>query len=49
MLPFALVPADRADQVRAAVTRRFTMHQWPAPYYLDAVPSPGACRLSPSG
>ncbi|MFY9929988.1 MAG: hypothetical protein WAK82_18480, partial [Streptosporangiaceae bacterium] len=22
-----LVPADRADQVRSAVTRRFTMHQ----------------------
>ena len=41
----ALVPADRARQVRAAVTERFTRHRWPAPHYLDAVPSDGARRI----
>jgi galactokinase len=41
----ALVPADRAAQVRAAVTRRFTQHDWPAPHYLEAVPSDGARRI----
>jgi galactokinase len=40
----ALVPAERAAQVRAAVTRRFTRHDWPAPHYLEAVPSDGARR-----
>jgi galactokinase len=41
----ALVPADRAVQVRTAVTERFTQHHWPAPHYLDAVPSDAARRL----
>jgi galactokinase len=41
----ALVPAGRAAQVRAAVTRRFTQHDWPAPHYLEAVPSDGARRI----
>ena len=41
----ALVPADRADQIRQAVTRRFTQNHWPAPHFLDAVPSDGARRI----
>lgn len=41
----ALVPADRAAQVRTAVTERFIQHHWPAPHYLDAVPSDAARRL----
>jgi galactokinase len=41
----ALVPADRARQVRTAVTERFTRHRWPAPHYLNAVPSDGARRI----
>ena len=40
----ALVPADRAEQVRGAVTERFTRHRWPAPCYLDGVPSDGGRR-----
>jgi galactokinase len=40
----ALVPAERAGPVRAAVTRRFTRYRWPAPHFLDAVPSGGARR-----
>ena len=41
----ALVPTDRARQIRSAVTKRFTRHHWPAPRYLDALPSDGARRL----
>ena len=41
----ALVPAGRAAQVRRAVTGRFARHHWPAPHFLDAVPSDGARRL----
>ena len=41
----ALVPAERAGPVRAAVTRRFTRHHWSAPHFLDAVPSDGARRV----
>jgi galactokinase len=41
----ALVPADRAEQVRGAVTERFTRHRWPAPCYLDGVPSDSGRRL----
>ena len=41
----ALVPAECAGPVRTAVTRRFTQHHWPAPHYLDAVPSDGARRI----
>ncbi len=44
----ALVPADRAGQVRRAVTGRFARHHWPAPHYLDAVPSDGARRIDPA-
>jgi galactokinase len=42
----ALVPDDLAGQVREAVTSRFAQHHWPAPHYLDAVPSDGARRIS---
>jgi galactokinase len=41
----ALAPAERAAQIRAAVTDRFTHHDWPIPHYLGAVPSSGARRL----
>jgi galactokinase len=41
----ALVPAERTAHIRAAVTDRFTHDNWPAPHYLDAVPSDGARRL----
>jgi galactokinase len=41
----ALVPADRAARVREAVTERFAARRWPAPDYLEAVPSGGACRI----
>ena len=41
----ALVPADRAGQVGQAVTERFARRRWPAPGYLAAVPSGGACRI----
>ncbi len=41
----ALVPAGRAAQVRRAVTGWFARHHWPAPHFLDAVPSDGARRL----
>ncbi len=44
----ALVPADRAGHVRRAVTGRFARHHWPAPHYLDAVPSDGARRIDPA-
>jgi galactokinase len=42
----ALVPAGRAGQVRGAVTERFARHDWPAPRYLDGVPSDGGRRLT---
>jgi galactokinase len=42
----ALVRADCAGPVRHAMTRRFARHEWPAPHYLDAVPSDGARRSS---
>jgi galactokinase len=45
----ALAPAERATQVRAAVTDRFTRHHWPAPGYRDAVPSGGARQVAPHG
>jgi len=41
----ALIPADRATQVRENVTDRFSSHHWPAPDFLDAVPSAAARRL----
>ncbi|MDR0345173.1 MAG: galactokinase [Nocardiopsaceae bacterium] len=41
----ALVPAGRAAQIRTAVTGRFARHRWPAPHYLDAVPSGSARRV----
>jgi galactokinase len=41
----ALIPAERAAQVRAAVAGRFARCQWPAPHYLDAVPSTAARRV----
>jgi galactokinase len=42
----ALVPADRADGVRAAVQSAFASSNWPAPAFYDAIPSPGATRVS---
>jgi galactokinase len=45
----ALAPAERATQVRAAVTDRFTRHHWPAPAYREAVPSGGARQVAPHG
>jgi galactokinase len=42
----ALVPADRAGQVRDAVTERFARCRWPAPRYLDGVPCDGGRRLT---
>jgi galactokinase len=41
----ALVPAGRRGQVRRAVTERFARCGWPAPHYLDAVPSGAARRI----
>jgi galactokinase len=41
----ALIPIDRATQVRENVTARFTRRHWPAPHFLDAVPSAAARRL----
>jgi galactokinase len=41
----ALVPADRAGQVRRAVTGRFARHHWSAPHFLNAAPSDGARRV----
>jgi galactokinase len=41
----ALVAADRAATVRAAVTETFTGRGWTAPEFLDAIPSPPARRL----
>jgi galactokinase len=41
----ALVPAGLAGQVREAVTARFSGRRWPAPRYLDAMPSDSARRL----
>jgi galactokinase len=45
----ALAPADLAPRVRAAVTDRFTHHDWPAPGYLDAVPSAAARQVASHG
>ena len=41
----ALVPARAAAQIRQNVTARFARHHWPAPRFLDAVPSGAARRL----
>jgi galactokinase len=41
----ALVPARAAAQIRQNVTARFARHHWPAPHFLDAVPSDAARRL----
>ena len=41
----ALVPASAAAQVRQNVTARFARHHWPAPHFLDAVPSDAARRV----
>jgi galactokinase len=42
----ALVAADRVEEVRGAVTERFGRRRWPAPCYLNGVPSDGGRRLS---
>jgi galactokinase len=41
----ALVPAGRAGQVRQSVTERFASRRWPAPRYLDGMPSGSARRV----
>jgi galactokinase len=41
----ALVPSDRTDRVRDAVTAAYTDRDWPEPHFLDATPSVGARRL----
>lgn len=41
----ALVPADRAGQIREAVNERFAQHHWPAPRYLDGAPAGAARRI----
>ena len=41
----ALVPGDRAAQVRQAVTERFASRRWAAPGYLDGMPSGSARRV----
>ena len=41
----ALLESERAGPIRHAITRSFTRHGWPAPRYLDAIPSDGARRL----
>jgi galactokinase len=38
----ALLPAERADQARAAVSAAFTARAWPQPQFLDGVPAGGA-------
>ncbi len=42
----ALVPAEYAGAVRAAVTETFTARGWTPPEFLDAIPSPPARRLA---
>ena len=41
----ALVPSDRTDRVRDAVTAAYTDRGWPEPHFLDAAPSVGAHRV----
>jgi galactokinase len=41
----ALVADGRVEEVRGAVTERFARRRWPAPSYLDGVPSDGGRRL----
>jgi galactokinase len=41
----ALLSTERAGLVRTAITRSFTRRNWPAPRYLDVVPSDGARRV----
>jgi galactokinase len=41
----ALVPAEAAGDVTAAVTSRFAQHGWHSPAITSAEPSQGACRL----
>ena len=41
----ALVAAERTGQVRGVVTERFARCGWPAPCFLDGVPSDGGRRL----
>ena len=42
----ALIPAERAGELRTAVTEAFIARGWLPPEFLDAVPSPPARRLS---
>ncbi len=41
----ALVPAARAELIRAAVAADFAAHGWTEPHFVDAVPSDSARRL----
>ena len=42
----ALVPADRAVAVRAALTEAFTRRSWTPPEFIDAIPSAAARQLA---
>jgi galactokinase len=42
----ALVPAERAENVRTAITAAYAGRGWAEPRFLDAVPSEGARRVS---
>jgi galactokinase len=42
----ALVPADRAQRVRDAVTEAYAARGWKEPRFLDAVPAAGARRVA---
>jgi galactokinase len=42
----ALVPSDRADRVRDAVTAAYAARGWAEPHFLNATPSAGATRVS---
>jgi galactokinase len=42
----ALLPAERAPSVSAALAESFVSHGWTPPEYLDAIPAPAARRLA---
>ncbi|MFI0405170.1 galactokinase [Actinomadura sp. 3N508] len=43
-----LVPAEKADRVRDAITAAYARRGWTAPEFLDAVPSGSAARITAS-
>jgi galactokinase len=42
----ALIPEDRADKLRAALTETYAARGWTPPEFIDAIPSPPARRLA---